>query len=147
MGELAGKVAFEAAEDRPLGEAFGGPPGGVGAAPRAGPEPDDSDQVQRSVGRTVPAGLEAAAGGVSGRGRDRVSGAQVREGGLAPQAGQVPPGADEQLAGVGGVNTRAGGRARRGRRPSGKRARWASRLSGCGASTGCTPGAPMSSAR
>ena len=59
--DLADDVALEAANDFFLGESFGEPSGHVRLGLGAVAEPNDDDQVQRSVGLAVPAVVEAMA--------------------------------------------------------------------------------------
>jgi len=69
--DLAGDVALEAAHDFTLGFAFAGSAFGVGAGALAVAQATDGDQVQRTVGLAVAAGVEAMAGGFARGGRDR----------------------------------------------------------------------------
>src|SRR6266540_899902 len=95
---LAGDVAFEAAEDFASVESFGGAFRGVGAGALAVAEPADGDHVQRPVGLSVAAVVEAVAGGAAGAGGDRGGAADLREGGFAVEPLDVLAGGDEELA-------------------------------------------------
>ena len=59
--DLAGDVAFEAADDFALGLAFGGAAFDVGAGAFAVAHSGDGDQVQSAVGLAVAAVVEAVA--------------------------------------------------------------------------------------
>src|SRR5690606_33195391 len=98
--DLAGDVAFEAADDLFLGLALGCSAVGVGAGFRAVAQPDDGDEVEGAVGVAVAAGVEAVAFGLAGGGGDRVGAAHVRECGFAVDAVNVLSGGDEHLRGV-----------------------------------------------
>ncbi len=100
--DLAGDVALEAAHDLALRFAFASPPLGVGAGAVAVAKPADGDQVQRAVGLTVAARVEAMTGGLARGGRDRACAAERREGPVAVEAIDVLAGSDEELAGVTG---------------------------------------------
>ena len=69
--DLAGDVAFQAAHDFFLGQAFGGAPLDVGAGRGVGAHPGDHDPPQGVAGLPVAGGVEAVPLGLSGGGRDR----------------------------------------------------------------------------
>src|ERR687886_1517617 len=60
--DLARDVAFQAPDRFQLGMAFGDAPGYVGLGCCICSEPTDSDDVQRAIGRTIAASVEAVAG-------------------------------------------------------------------------------------
>jgi hypothetical protein len=64
--DLAGDVAFQAADDLGLGQAFGGAPGDVGAGGGVGAHPGDHDPPQGVVGLPVTAGVEPVPGDLPG---------------------------------------------------------------------------------
>src|SRR5271168_4665869 len=59
--DLAGDVAFEAADDFALGFPFAGSPGRVVAGARAAAQPADCDEVERAVGLAITAVVEPVA--------------------------------------------------------------------------------------
>ena len=72
--DLAGDVAFEAADDFALGFPFAGSPGRVVAGARAAAQPADCDEVERAVGLAIAAVVEPVAAGLpEDAGSQRVS--------------------------------------------------------------------------
>src|SRR5690606_14532949 len=69
--ELAGDVAFEAADDLLLGQAVFGASFHVGAGAGVPAQAADGDPVERFVGLSVAAAVEAVPAGLAGRGGDR----------------------------------------------------------------------------
>src|SRR5436305_2908576 len=98
MEGFAGDVALEAAEDLAFVEAVGGALGGVGLGALAVAEAADGDHVERSVGLSVAAGVEAVAVGAAGACLDRGGAADLGEGCFAVEAVDVLAGGDEELA-------------------------------------------------
>jgi|SRR5450755_49567 hypothetical protein len=100
--DLAGDVAFEAAHDLTLAFAFTHAALGVGVGALAVAQTADRDEVQRSVGLAVAAGVEAVANGFA-RGRGDWAGAtDGSERRFAVEALDVLAGCDEHLSGVAG---------------------------------------------
>ena len=97
--DLAGDVAFQAAEDVGLGEALFGPPLDIGSGRWVVVHADEGDAPQGVVGPPVTSPVEpVAVGAARGRG-DGCGTAQVCEGGLGAQPLGVVAGGNQQLAG------------------------------------------------
>src|SRR5690606_8523200 len=77
--ELAGDVAFEAADDLLLGHAVFGASFHVGAGAGVPAQAADGDPVERFVGLSVAAAVEAVPVGLAGRGGDRGGAAEHGE--------------------------------------------------------------------
>ena len=95
MVELAGEVAFEAADNLGGGLAFGAAAGDVGAGGSVPAQPDDGDAVEGGVGLEVAAAVEPVSGGLAGGGGDRAGAADGGEGGFRVQPMWVVAGGDE----------------------------------------------------
>src|SRR4051794_11527608 len=81
--DLAGDVAFQAADDVFLGEPVAGSSFDVGHGRRVPAHADDDDAVERGVRLSVAAPVEAVpAAGLAGSGGDRAGAAQLRERGF-----------------------------------------------------------------
>src|SRR6187200_693319 len=90
--DLAGDVAFQAAQGLTAGLAFGDAPGKVGAGLWIPAQTRQRDAIQRSVGLPVAAAVQAQAGGLAGGHLDRAGAAQRGVGGFAAQPLGVIPG-------------------------------------------------------
>jgi hypothetical protein len=106
--DLAGDVAFQAADDLCLGQAFGGAPFDVGAGRGVGAHPGDHNAPQGVVGLPVAGGVEAVPFGLAGGGGDRGGGAQVGPGGFGAEPFGVVPGGDQEQGGGVGADTMQG---------------------------------------
>src|SRR5690606_2753378 len=109
--ELAGDVAFEAADDLLLGQAVFGASFHVGAGAGVPAQAADDDPVERFVGLSVAAAVEAVPVGLAGRGGDRRGTAEHRERRLRTQPVVVVAGGDQQLAGDVGADAVGGDQA------------------------------------
>src|SRR3954454_20934277 len=97
--DLAGDVAFEAADDLPFTLAFGGAAGDVVDGGLVKAHADDDGAVERAVGLSVTAVVEAVALGGARAGGDRAGAAELGEGGFGVDAVGVVAGEDEHLGG------------------------------------------------
>ncbi|MCE3276629.1 MAG: hypothetical protein K0R13_2484 [Propionibacteriaceae bacterium] len=82
-----------------LRQAFVGAPLGVSAGAWVVAEAAKNDNVERIVGATVTAAVEAVSVGAPAAGRDRRGAAEVRKGGFGLDPVKIVAGADEHLAG------------------------------------------------
>src|SRR6266545_7546006 len=97
--ELAGDVAFEAADDLLFGETVFGASFHVGAGAGVPAQAADDDPVERFVGLPVAAPVEAVAVGLAGGGGDRRGAAEHGERCFGDEPVVVVPGGDQELAG------------------------------------------------
>ena len=104
--DLAGDVAFQAAQSLTAGLAFGDAPGKVGAGLWIPAQTRERDAIQRGVGLAVAAAVQAQADGLAGGHLDRAGAAQRGVGGFAAQPLGVVPGGDEQGRGAVGPHPR-----------------------------------------
>ena len=86
---------------------------GVSAGAWVVAEAAKNDNVERIVGATDTAAVEAVSGGASAAGRDRRGAAEVRKGGFGLDPVKIVAGADEHLAGDLGSNPGKGKQGRR----------------------------------
>src|SRR6266700_6855830 len=80
--DLAGDVAFQAADDLAFALAFVGAPFDVVLGRLVVAHADEDDPVERRVGLPVAASVEPVPAGLAGRGGGRLGAAEHREGGL-----------------------------------------------------------------
>ena len=119
--DLAGDVAFQAADDLGLGQSFLGSAFGVGAASWVVAEPVEHDDVEGFVGVAVPASVEPVSMDAAAAGRDRRDTAQVSERGFGGDPVRVVAGAGQELAGHLGPDAGKGEQRRaRPRQPTGR---------------------------
>jgi len=111
---FASDVALEAAEDLAFVQAVAGALCGVGLGAWAVAETADGDHVERAVGLSVAAGVEAVAGGAAGACLDGCGAADLGEGGFAAEPLDVLAGGDEELARALGADSKELGGAWRG---------------------------------
>ena len=98
--DLACEESFEAADDVFLGEAFGGAAGGVVDGGLVEAHAHDGGPVERGVGLSVSAAVQAVpAAGHSRAGGDRAGAAELRERGLGLDPVWVVAEHDQQLSG------------------------------------------------
>src|SRR3954451_9282354 len=95
--DLSGDVAFEAGDDFAFAFAFGGAPGDVVDGGLVKAHADDHGPIERAVGLSVPAVVEAVALDGARAGRDRAGAAELGEGGFGVDALGVVAGEDEHL--------------------------------------------------
>src|SRR3954453_8271395 len=95
--QFARDVTLQAADCLRLGVALGDAFRHVGLGPRFRPQPADGDDVQGTVGCPVAASVEAMAGGLARRGRDRTHPAQRGKACLGPQTLWIVAGGEEEL--------------------------------------------------
>src|SRR5215212_7381529 len=98
--DLARDVAFEAPDRFQLGMAFSDAPGHVGLGFCIRSEPTDSDDVQRAIGRTITASVEAVTDHLARRGRHGAHPTQRRKASLRLQPLWIIAGRQEELCGA-----------------------------------------------
>jgi hypothetical protein len=114
--DLAGDVAFEAADDLSLAFAFGGASCDVVDGGLVKAHANDHRAVESAVGLSVPAVVEPVALREARAGGDRAGAAELGEGRVGVDAVEVVAGEDEHLGGGVGADpeslaqTRGGGR-------------------------------------
>src|SRR4051812_35054705 len=98
--DLACDVALEAADDLALAQAFGGPACDIVASWLVMSHPDDSDDVEGAVCRSITAAAEPVApGGAATAGGLWGHPAELGECGLVPNPFGVVAGGDQELSG------------------------------------------------
>ena len=108
LGDLSRKEAFQASDDLACGPAIGGASGDVVAGWLVESHADDDGSIERGVGLSVAASIEAVpAGGPPGRGRDRTGATQLRERGFGANPVRVIAEDDHQLGRGVGAHTEA----------------------------------------
>jgi hypothetical protein len=103
--DLADEQAFEAADDLGFGLAFGESSCHVGLGGFVVLHADDDGAIERGVRVAVPAAVQAVAGGLSRRGRDRGDAAKLGERGLGADALGIVARNDDHFRGDVGADT------------------------------------------
>ena len=100
LKDLAAEKAFETADDLPFGPLFSSASFDVGAGGCVEPHPHDDGPVERGVGLSMTAAVEAvAARRHPGRSRDGAGPAKLSEGGFRMNPLEVVAKDDQQLGG------------------------------------------------